>query len=204
MILFRSSRPAPLAPEEVSAAIAALHAEVDGIARPLEAAHRERLRCARGCYQCCRDDLTIFEVEAQIIRERAPSLLAEGAPHPPGMCAMLAPDGACRIYDHRPYVCRTQGLPLRWEEPAERGEIEELRDICPLNEAGEPVEGLDADQCFTLGPFEARLAQLQARQDGGELRRVPLRALFDDDGSQSPQAPGPTGRSSPGEETPPR
>jgi len=28
-------------------------------------------------------------------------------------CPALSEDGACRIYDHRPLVCRTFGLPLR-------------------------------------------------------------------------------------------
>jgi hypothetical protein len=29
-----------------------------------------------------------------------------------------------------------------------------------------------------LGPYEGQLAMLQAREDGGALRRVALRALF--------------------------
>ncbi|MFA5028456.1 MAG: hypothetical protein WC713_11330, partial [Candidatus Methylomirabilota bacterium] len=51
-------------------------------------------------------------------------------------------------------------------------------DICPLNEAEEPLERLPEESCWTLGPFEGRLAQLQAGCDGGTLRRIPLRRLF--------------------------
>ena len=54
-----------------------------------------------------------------------------------------------------------------------------MRDICPLNESDQPLENLDADACWTIGPTEASLAQIQAARDGGEeLRRIPLRDLF--------------------------
>ena len=153
-----------------------LHAEVDGRAAALAREHGERLHCARGCCGCCVDDLRVFEVEADVIRERHGRLLAAARPHPRGACAFLDEAGACRIYDARPYVCRTQGLPLRWFDEVERVE---RRDICPLNEAGEPVESLPAEACWTLGDFEGRLAALQAARGDGALRRVTLRSLFD-------------------------
>ena len=37
---------------------------------------------------------------------------------------------------------------------------------------------LAADACWTLGPFEGRLASLQHARDGGAMRRVALRDLF--------------------------
>ncbi len=150
---------------------------MDARAGALHARHAARLHCRRGCAGCCADDLTVFEVEAERIRVRAPEVLRE-APHPPGACAFLDAGGACRIYAHRPYVCRTQGLPLRWlDDEAPDGPVER-RDVCPLNEAGPPVEGLPADACWELGPVEARLAALQAGHGGGPLRRVRLRDLF--------------------------
>ena len=41
-------------------------------------------------------------------------------------CPALDGDGACRIYEHRPLVCRTFGLPLRNAD-------EYIGDICDLN-----------------------------------------------------------------------
>ena len=162
-----------------------LHAEVDRLAGELAAAHGARLNCRLGCSACCVDGVTVFEVEAERIRRGHAGLLAEGSPHAPGACAFLDAEGACRVYDERPYVCRTQGLPLRWleevgdEDDGDGLAVVELRDICPLNEEGEPVEELAAEDCWTLGPFEERLARLQAARDGGLLRRVPLRSLFE-------------------------
>jgi Fe-S-cluster containining protein len=155
-------------------ALARLHAEVDARAAQLAALHGARLHCRRGCSACCVDGITVFPVEAERVRAQHAELLAHGTPHAPGACAFLDAEGACRVYAERPYVCRTQGLPLRWIDE-ERGA--ELRDICLLNEAGEPIEQLAESACWTLGPFEARLAELQ-RVSGPAEERVALRALF--------------------------
>jgi Fe-S-cluster containining protein len=172
--------------------VAALHREVDAAVERLVAAHGAALRCRRGCAGCCDDGLTVFEVEAEVIRqgifererehEHENVTPRRGAREGPGVrprCAFLGPDLECRIYDLRPYVCRTQGLPLRWlDDEGEGGEVVERRDVCPENDAGLDLLGLPEGLCWTIGPFEARLAALQVRADGNlPLRRVPLRAL---------------------------
>ena len=156
-----------------------LHDEVDRSAGALAEQHRGRLRCGRGCHACCVDGLTVFEVEAERIRAGHAELLQRGPPHPVGACAFLGDAGECRIYSDRPYVCRTQGLPLRWLEEGPADEIVERRDICPLNESGEALETLRSGDCWTIGPVEDRLRRLQEARDGGAGRRVALRALFE-------------------------
>lgn len=158
--------------------LTALYREVDAQAERLSRLHAARLRCRRGCHDCCVDGLTVFEVEAHHIRRTAGALLAAASAHPPGACSFLDREGSCRIYAQRPYVCRTQGLPLRWRETDDDGHTVELRDICPLNEAGPPVEGLAPEACWTIGSVEGRLASLQARLNEGVPARVALRALF--------------------------
>ena len=156
-----------------------LHRQVDAATRALADQHGERLRCARGCADCCVDEIRVFAVEADLIRDHCGDLLAAGAPAPVGRCAMLDDEGACRVYEHRPYVCRTQGLPLRWVEEIEPGQWAELRDICPLNEEGQPdVVELPEDACWSIGPFEERLALLQHVHPTGPGERVSLRAMF--------------------------
>lgn len=154
-----------------------LHAVVDGLVQPLTRAHGPRLRCAAGCHGCCVDGLTVFAVEADLLRARHAALFAE-APHPAGACALLDGDGRCRAYADRPYVCRTQGLPLRWAE-LRGGAAVERRDICPLNdEGGAPVADLAPEACWTVGPVEQRLAAAQARHPAGPGARTALRSLF--------------------------
>lgn len=153
----------------------ALHDDVDREAQAIERRHAARIRCRQGCHDCCVDGLTVFEIEAERIRRRHGPLLRNSAPHPSGACAFLDGQGACRVYGDRPYVCRTQGLPLRWIGEDDQGREAEFRDICPLNEeGGPPPEELEAGECWTIGPYEERLASLQA-----DRRRVALRSLFD-------------------------
>ena len=167
------------------AALRDFHAEVDADADRLAIRNRERLQCRLGCASCCVDELTVFEIEAERIRRAHPGLLRDEAPHAPGACAFLDEQGACRIYRDRPYICRTQGLPLRWFDEVEGESILERRDICPLNETDEPLEDLPDENCWLLGPAEAKLAEIAASESGdavsGKIQRpvrVSLRSLF--------------------------
>lgn len=169
----------PSRADAAQAALRALHDDVDRRARALSARHAARLRCARGCSACCVDGLRVFEVEAERIRRAHGALLRGALPHPPGACAFLDASGACRVYADRPFVCRTQGLPLRWVE--EHGdELEERRALCELNvPGGPPPEALAEEDCWLLGPTELELRRIQEEWDGGRGRRVALRALFE-------------------------
>ena len=149
-----------------------MHVQVDVQARRLNVLHAKRMQCRKGCHGCCEDELTVFEVETGPIRAQHAELLATGTPGPVGGCAFLDAAGACRIYTERPYVCRTQGLPLRWLDDGV-----ELRDICPLNDPGPPIEELAADSCWTLGPVESKLAALQIAV-APAAPRTSLRSLF--------------------------
>ncbi|MEM1025829.1 MAG: YkgJ family cysteine cluster protein [Myxococcota bacterium] len=150
-------------------ALRVLHDEVSSDAAETRAALPFELNCRKGCSACCVDGLTVFEVEADNIRQWVGTRLEGQAPHPVGACAFLDSEGGCGIYPVRPYVCRTQGLPLVWAD-----ESGLHLDICPLNDPGdETLLGLDESQCWTLGRVEGRLAALQ-----GDGRRVPLRSLF--------------------------
>lgn len=154
-----------------------LHAVVDRQAHEIGLRLNDRLHCRPGCVACCQDDLTVFEVEAARIRAEFPEMLSDAAPGPLGACAFLDDAGHCRIYAARPYVCRSHGLPLRWLVEREDGWVE-VRNICPENEVDLDVEALEADECFTLGPTEEVLRELETAFSGGPLTRVGLRELF--------------------------
>jgi len=168
--------------------IEGLHRVIDELTSPIIAGQGARLACQAGCAGCCSDDLTVFVVEAALIEHHHAELLASGVAAKAGACAFLDDAGACRIYAHRPYVCRTQGLPLLWLDQDEDGSPIEARDVCPLNADGPPLEELAVEECWTLGPIEDRLAARQRAEDGGEGRRVALRSLF------AAKSPGPAAR----------
>lgn len=163
---------------EVYSELVKLHRAIDLMVEQLIRVHGARLRCGPGCTDCCVDGITVFEVEAERIRREATPVLKARSPAPPGRCAFLDDSGACRIYPQRPYVCRTQGLPLRWIDEDDEVGLVERRDICALNEPGPSVVELPPDQCWSIGPVEERLARLQTEHGQGRLRRVALRDLF--------------------------
>ncbi len=180
--------------------LADLHHEIDREVEVLEGLHASRLKCRRGCSACCIDDLTVTRLEAEIIRRSHSELLEGEEPHAVGACAFLDFEGACRIYESRPTICRSQGLPLRVLFENEESEIEERRDVCPLNvEGGPPVDSLAEEDCWLVGPHELRVQRLDdeafnepmkmgadvgprgedSREESGEEGgRIALRALF--------------------------
>ena len=167
--------------DDSTTALQQLHERIDVRAGELALRHAQRLRCERGCDSCCVDELTVFSVEAERIRIHHKALLRYGTPHPPGACAFLGDAGECRIYADRPYVCRTQGLPLRWFEEKDSGEICENRDICPLNAEATALDELPEEACWLIGPVELELGNLQAEIRNSHKDRIALRALFDRD-----------------------
>ena len=87
-------------------------------------------------------------------------------------------DDRCSIYQSRPLICRTQGLPLLME--AEDGEQEV--DFCPLNftEAG-AIDDLDEDHLVPLDALNMKLALVNLEYcretglgdgDSGERRKM--------------------------------
>ena len=59
-----------------------LHREVDEAAQQAAQSYHDRLRCHRGCCDCCVDELTVFEIEGELIRLAHGDLLAQQHPHP--------------------------------------------------------------------------------------------------------------------------
>lgn len=95
-----------------------------------------KLVCRAGCDSCCRQDLSVFGVEAAVIEAHLPTLPVETQNRVRlralrgESCAFLL-DGMCAIYEVRPAICRTHGLPV-W--------IEGRVDCCPMNFADGSLE----------------------------------------------------------------
>ena len=99
--------------------------------------YRKNIRCGYGCSDCCQQNLNLFPVEysflqkgfallrepmKKIVRNRAAQALGDDTP------CILLDHGACVLYELRPIICRTHGLPLFISEGDK-----ERRDCCPKN-----------------------------------------------------------------------
>jgi len=95
-----------------------LVAKIDGFFARVTTRHGDDMQCSTGCSDCCHVRLSVTRAEAEAIRtlvagmpsEQRRALAVETSAE---VCAALGPDGRCRIYEARPFVCRTHGAPIR-------------------------------------------------------------------------------------------
>jgi uncharacterized protein len=140
----------------------ALLARVDEICHMTSERFGAEIVCRAGCDACCRH-LSIFAVEAAALNRalhQAPGDLsarirqraAAAAPEDP--CPLLQ-DGLCLLYQARPIICRTHGLPLLLHRDG-KSEI----DFCPENFRG--LESIPGSAVLDLERLNATLATINA------------------------------------------
>ena len=164
-------------------------AQVDRMAAELSARYASHLVCRAGCSGCCGHHLSVFPVEGEAIREAVAALPAEvrarvraqaraveerEARGQEAGCPMLIED-RCAIYDARPVICRTQGLPLLLG--IEEGEADV--DFCPLNfTAPDAAEALEVEHLVPLEKLNLQLAVVNlawCREQGIDPAAEPVR-----------------------------
>ncbi len=165
--------------------------KVDQHAAEVTAAHATSMACAVACTGCCHRELSVFPVEAAVVRDwlGGRSLAAVPVPAlPPRVlqvleldptttpCAMLDGAGQCRIYPVRPLICRSHGLPL-----AVVDEEGTYADVCPLSfDGGEGLAELEEDEFLVIDTLNVILAAVNAawvRSTGSAPERVALRTI---------------------------
>lgn len=152
---------------------------VDLLTARLSSRYAEHLVCRSGCSGCCHHHLSVFAVEAATVgaaiealpeplrvqlNEQARKTLELEARGQSAICPMLV-DDRCSVYESRPMICRTQGLPLLIE--AEDGEAEV--DFCPLNFTDEnAIADLDQDYLVPLDDLNLKLALVNLQHCRGQ------------------------------------
>lgn len=133
-----------------------LTARVDALCNAIAADLGEQIICSAGCSSCC-TSITIFPVEAASMREaleNLPDLQAEEirrhiTDHADDERCPLLFRHRCLLYEARPIICRTHGLPIIYTAD---GQLKS--DCCPLNlTEAESVSGssvVDLDKLNTL------------------------------------------------------
>jgi Fe-S-cluster containining protein len=136
-----------------------LRARVDEHFTQAVARTPDQFACRPGCESCCHQRFSVFEVEAGPIRE-ALAQLAHTNPEArrrirergedSGLreCALLL-DGRCTVYEQRPLICRSHGLPIGVRESDEPGSALRL-DHCPLNFHGREHSDRDIPRASVL------------------------------------------------------
>lgn len=129
--------------------------------------HSQKMECKKGCSKCCQTDISVFEIEADRVDDWFTSLDSVEqkrlldlwqTPNQESYCTFLYND-QCTIYEARPLICRTQGLPLYVAS-------ENVLDYCPLNfKDGDPPkeDWLNLERMNTLLSFAATTAKKEKR-----------------------------------------
>lgn len=143
--------------------------QVDEQTAQLNARYQPYLNCGAGCSGCCHHHLSVFAVEAEAlaqaiqalpeatqtrIRQQAMEVQDREAKGEEVVCPLLV-DNLCSVYEARPLICRTQGLPLLYEADDGAQEI----DFCPLNFASdEAIAELSDKHLVPLDLLNLKLA----------------------------------------------
>ena len=175
---------------------------VDALAAAITARRAGDLACGKGCTACCRVQLSLSPLEADVvratlagqspetrerIRARARSLAALDDVPSGTDCVMLEEDGGCAIYSSRPLVCRTQGHALRYPAgslPEESifatgagGEIT----WCPLNYSTDPPRSEDVLEAEQIDELLATINLMAAEDTHAAMERTPMGDLGRED-----------------------
>lgn len=128
---------------ELAATLVQLRRRVDAHFDAALARSPGAFQCGPGCETCCHVRIGVFTVEAAPIRDalarlgqRNPALRAQvrsqaDDPSHADRCALLV-DGRCTVYEVRPLICRSHGLPIAAAESGDPADPLRL-DHCPLN-----------------------------------------------------------------------
>ncbi|TVQ85874.1 MAG: hypothetical protein EA393_13170 [Bacteroidetes bacterium] len=152
--------------------------ELDRHCAELYKLHAPHLNCKSGCDSCCMD-FSIFPVEFYTIKKQAGYNLKKGnISASEGECPFLV-NHRCVIYDARPIICRTQGLPLlymgveQWELSA-----------CELNFTNFDFNEFTEESTFPQDKYNSRMFLLNQKflkflpaELYNEKTLIPLREL---------------------------
>ncbi len=148
----------------------ALIERVDDHCLRISGDYEANMVCKKGCDDCCRR-FTLFPVEAQAlyaasrelsrtrvehIRERA----RDGASD--DVCPLLD-EGECLLYEARPIICRTHGLPILTVQDGRQ-----RVDVCPLNFKN--VDSLPASSMIDIDRLNTTLTAINGlfvKEHGG-------------------------------------
>ncbi len=143
--------------------------------------HAAHFACRLGCTDCCQTERTVSDVEFEALARAVAALPAETrdrlrARTETTPCPLLL-DGGCAVYDERPLICRSHGLPLV---------MEGQHDVCPLNFTDLSILTLPDHDLLSVDTLTAVLVAVNAlycQEEGGDAhRRRPVRELLVDAG----------------------
>lgn len=158
-----------------------LLSEIDKHTATLEEVHHKHMKCKNGCSMCC-IDFSVFPVEFYFILNELKNeniKLDKREDLSNEVCAFLR-NHSCIIYQQRPIMCRTHGLPLLYAN--DEGEYE--LSACELNFTDFDFEDFTPENTLPQDKYNSKLFLLNrefiaefTEQNYGELDLIPMKEL---------------------------
>lgn len=126
--------------------------EIDKTCQTLHKQHLHHTQCRNGCDSCCMN-FSVLPIEffsiLDAIKNNPPQLNSDNT----DKCLFLV-NHACQIYEHRPSICRSHGLPiLNMDSEGENWELS----YCPLNFTNVDEDYFTLDNGFQQDVYNSEL-----------------------------------------------
>jgi Fe-S-cluster containining protein len=141
---------------------------------------KDDIHCSKGCTSCCISELTVCSIEAHYMKMAVPHKTLNASNANESSCIFLT-DSECSIYEYRPIVCRTQGLPLLYE--GEKDNQEKELSVCEKNFHANIISGtiLDMEKINTALIMINKIFETEQKQSINSLgQRFTFKEIFDE------------------------
>jgi Fe-S-cluster containining protein len=132
----------------------ALRKEIDNLTENLFRLHKLHVKCLKGCSLCC-ENFSVLPVEFHAIQHEISVKTLKTEVFDEKSCKFLK-NNECTIYNSRPIICRTQGLPLLFMSEDYNFEIS----ICELNFKDFDFEEFNNENTFLQDTYNSKLFML--------------------------------------------
>lgn len=154
-----------------------LLARLDAFAGQLAARYGRHIACGPGCAGCCGQALELLPVEFYHLQAAAEHMALSGPAAAGDACPLLT-GGLCLLYDYRPVICRTHGMPLLLEANGRQ-----WVDCCPENFTALPLDSLPGGSLLHLERVNLLLVSINhvfaAARGIDALQRLPIGRIFE-------------------------
>jgi uncharacterized protein len=133
-----------------------LRDEIDNVCNPLFKVHKKFTNCKQGCDECCMN-FRLLPVEFYSILFYVKELKLENINETDSESCPFLINYSCTIYEHRPIICRSHGLPIL--DMDQEGENWELS-FCPLNFKVSQDEYFTHPNCYHQDLYNSKLYML--------------------------------------------
>lgn len=158
-----------------------VRAEIDKLSERLEKQHSNHMKCKAGCDMCCMDysvlPIEFYSIVNALKSNNIKPLINSDAKEED--CIFLN-NHRCMIYEDRPIICRTHGLPLLFMSDEGNWELS----ACELNFTEFDMEQFSEENTFPQDKFNSKVFMLNKKfvQEFSEIKYgefdlIPLKKL---------------------------